>query len=223
MAKESTNRVAKGYLQTTRYFNNSLNPGEEMLYRAHLSWIPVFVWQIPFMMAAGVFGGLAWGISTNFLLGVAVFIGIMIFGIISQFPRIWTNIGTDILLTNQGLHSKRGVFIVKDDRFTRLNMLDDSDIDYGSFFQRVFKYGNVEIKTIAGADAFYSFKGLARPVTFKNTVRAAQNKYVSGGGGTFEEQARVRYDANQGRSQGRQADRQTLNRRSGGGSRSRRQ
>ena len=52
MAKESTNRVAKGYLQTTRYFNNSLNPGEEMLYRAHLSWIPVFVWQIPFMMAA---------------------------------------------------------------------------------------------------------------------------------------------------------------------------
>ena len=172
------------------------------------------------MIAAGVIGGLAWGISTNFWLGIAVFFVIMAAGIISQFRRIWTNIGTDILLTNQGLHSKRGVFIVKDDRFTRLNMLDDSDIDYGSFFQRVFKYGNVEIKTIAGADAFYSFKGLARPVTFKNTVRAAQNKYVSGGGGTFEEQARIRSDYNS--NQGRQANRQTLNRRSGGGSRGRR-
>ena len=141
MSKDKT-RVEKGYLQRTSYFNKHLNPDEKMLYRAHLSWIPVFAWQIPFMLIGGLAGGIAWGVTTSFLFGVSVFGGICILGIISQFPRIWNNIGTDILLTNQGLHSKRGVFIVKDDRFTRLNMLDDSDIDFATFFQQIFQYGN---------------------------------------------------------------------------------
>ena len=185
------NRVERGYLQTTKYFNNSLNPKEQMLYRAHLSWIPVFARQIPFMLIGGLAGGISWGVTANFMFGLSVFAGICIIGIISQFPRIWTNIGTDILITNQGLHAKRGVFVVKDDRFTRLNMLDDSDIDYATFFQRVFQYGNVEVKTVAGDDSFYNFKGLARPITFKNTLRAAQNKYLGSSTAPFERQAQM--------------------------------
>ena len=223
MSKDKT-RVEKGYLQRTSYFNKHLNPDEKMLYRAHLSWIPVFAWQIPFMLIGGLAGGIAWGVTTSFLFGVSVFGGICILGIISQFPRIWNNIGTDILLTNQGLHSKRGVFIVKDDRFTRLNMLDDSDIDFATFFQQIFQYGNVEIKTIAGDGAFYDFKGLARPVTFKNTVRAAQNKYLSGSSAPFERQATMNTGGYQQRpqQQPRSREKDTLHNRRGGGSQGRR-
>lgn len=171
--------IEKGYLQTTKYLNNSLNQNEQILYRAHLSWIPLFVRQIPFMLIGGIVGGVFAGISNNLLFGLLLFMGICFIGVLSQIPAILKNIGTDILLTNQGLHTKRGIIVVKDDRFSKLNMIDNSDIDYNSIFGRIFKYGNVEIRTISGgADALYGFKNLARPATFKNSVRAAQQRFM---------------------------------------------
>lgn len=189
--KDITNDVAegakmkKGFLQATNYLNSHLNADEVPLYRAHLSWIPVFVHQVPFMILGGIIGGIVWGITGNFLLGCAIQLGAWGVGIVAQLHQIYKNIATDILLTNQGVHSKYKLFAVEDDQFTRYAYVNDAELSYNSVFQRLLEYGDVKISTISGADDDYTFKCVAKPMSLKRAVRAAQNKYNSmnmGGG-----------------------------------------
>lgn len=169
-------KMKKGFLQATNYLNSHLNTDEVPLYRAHLSWIPVFVRQIPFMIFGGIIGGLVWGISGDFILGNIVQLVIWGIGIIGQVPQIYKNIATDILLTNQGIHSKRKLFAVEDDQFARYMYVNDAELSYNSIFQRLFEYGDMQITTINSNDNDYVFKCLAKPMSFKKAVRAAQNR-----------------------------------------------
>lgn len=173
--------MKKGFLQATNYLNSHLNEGEFPLYRAHLSWIPVFVRQIPFMLIGSLIGGVAWGVTGDFLLGCSIALGAWIIGALAQIGQIYKNIATDILLTNQGVHSKYKLFAVEDDQFSRYGYVNDARLTYNSIFQRIFQYGDVEIETI-GTDANYEFKCLAKPMMLKQAVRAAQQKYGGHGG-----------------------------------------
>lgn len=177
---EDSSRVYKGFLQTTGYLNSHLNVDEVPLYRAHLSWIPVFIHQIPFMLAGGAIGGLVWGLMNDFLLGFGIYTLAFVIGMISQIPQVYANIATDILITNQGVHSKKKLVAVQDDKFTQHQYLNDVELDYRSVFQRIFEYGTVKVVTIAGSDENYEFKNLAKPATFKQAVRAIKNKYPDG-------------------------------------------
>lgn len=177
------NKMMKGFLQATKYLNEHLNPGETPIYRAHLSWIPCFIHQIPFMLVGGIAGGVAWGITTDFFLGTAVFAGAWVLGVLSQLPQCYKNISTDILITNQGIHSKKKLFAVEDDQFSRYGYINDAELTYGTVFQRMFQYGQIKVSTVGGGgESNYEFKNLAKPATFKNALRAAQQKFGGGGG-----------------------------------------
>lgn len=170
----------KGFLQATRYLDSHLNNGEVPIYRAHLSWIPLCIHQIPFMLIGGVTGGLAWTISNSFITGSSITLMILIIGILSQLPQAYRNFTTDILLTNQGIHSKTKLIAVKDDQFTRHAYINDAELNYDTIWKRIFKYGDVDVTTLAGCDDSYHFDNLARPMLFKNAVREAQQKYSAG-------------------------------------------
>lgn len=173
-------QMKKGFLQATNYLNSHLNQDEFPLYRAHLSWIPVFIHQVPFMLVGSVIGGAVWGILGDFFLGCGIALIAWVIGFLSQIGQIYRNIATDILLTNQGLHSKHKLFAVEDDQFSRYGYFNDAVLDYNSILQRLFQYGDVEVNTI-GDGADYIFKSLAKPQAFKSAVRAAQQKYGMGG------------------------------------------
>lgn len=172
-------KMKKGFLQATNYLNSHLNSDEVPLYRAHLSWIPVFIHQVPFMILGGIIGGIAWGVTGDFILGCTIQLAAWGIGIIAQFHQIYKNIATDILLTNQGIHSKYKLFAVEDDQFTRYVYVNDAELSYNSIFQRLLEYGDIEISTISGSDDDYVFKCVAKPMSLKRAVRAAQNKYNS--------------------------------------------
>lgn len=169
-------KMKKGFLQATKYLNEHLNPGEHPIFRAHLSWIPIFVRQIPFMLVGSLIGGVVGGVMGNLLIGVAIALGIWIIGALAQVGQIYKNIATDILLTNQGIHSKRKLFAVEDDQFSRYAVINDARLTYNSIFQRMFQYGDIEIETI-GNDANFEYKCLAKPMAFKQAVRAAQQRF----------------------------------------------
>lgn len=176
-------KMKKGFLQATNYLNSHLNTDEVPIYRAHLSWIPVFVRQVPFMIIGGIVGGIAWGVTNDFLLGIFIQLVAWAIGAIAQIGQIYHNISTDILLTNQGIHSKRKLFAVEDDQFARYQYINDAELSYNSIFQRLLEYGDIEIITMGGRqsddNSDYVFKCLAKPAALKAAVRAAQNKYNS--------------------------------------------
>lgn len=175
------NRMKKGFLQATNYLNSHLNPGEIALYRAHLSWIPIFIHQIPFMLVGGIIGGLVWGITNDFLIGSAIFIIAGIIGVLSQIPQCYKNIATDILITSQGVHSKTKLIAVEDDQFTGYGYINDAELNYHSIIQRFLQYGEVKISTVSGTEDDYVFKNLAKPMTFKRACRAAQQRFLNRG------------------------------------------
>lgn len=177
-------KMKKGFLQATNYLNSHLNSDEVPLYRAHLSWIPVFVHQVPFMILGGIIGGIVWGVTGDFVLGCTIQLAAWGIGIIAQFHQIYKNIATDILLTNQGIHSKYKLFAVEDDQFTRYMYVNDAELSYNSVFQRLLEYGDIEISTISGEKDDYVFKCVAKPMSLKRAVRAAQNRYNSMGAGS---------------------------------------
>lgn len=178
--KGKVNRMKKGFLQATNYLNTHLNEGEVPIYRAHLSWIPVFTRQIPFMIIGGILGGIAWGSTGDFVIGSGIFTGAFIIGALSQIHRIYVNIATDILLTNQGIHMKENLIAVENNKFARYNRINDAELNYRSILQRAFDYGDVAVITIGGApDDSYDFKGVAKAGVFQEAVRTAITKYNS--------------------------------------------
>lgn len=179
--KRARRRLSKGFLQATKYLNSHLNSGEYIIYRAHLSWVPVFMNQVPFMLAGGLIGGIAWGITGSFLVGNNIQLIAFAIGLLCQCPQIYKNIVTDIVITNQGIHSKHGFIMVQDDQFTRHNYINDAEIDINSIWQRLFNYANVTITTIAGTDDIYEFQKLSKPHVFKQAVRQAQHTFGNGG------------------------------------------
>ncbi len=151
--------------------------GEKILYRAHMSWVPVIVSIAPKAMIFSAASGFVWGATENPLFGIGTVTLGAIVTVASQIPRIVTNIGTDIILTNQRIMAKKGIIAIKDDREASLGRIDSTDIDFNSLWERLFKYGDIEVKTI-GDDNFFPFKEIAHPLQFKWAIQEAKQRYA---------------------------------------------
>ena len=161
------------------YIDKQLVEDEDILYRAHLSWIPVILHIIPFAIIGSAVSGLLWSL---FGLGIAI-LGLLLFiliGFISQTGRIIRNLSVDIVVTNQRIHSKEGLINVKNDREASLSRVDDSDIDFHSIWNRLFKFGDLEVRTIGG-EAFFKFQDISRPRLLKRAINEAKDTYAAWG------------------------------------------
>lgn len=151
--------------------------GERILYRAHMSWVPVIVGMAPKAVIFSAAAGFILGATENPIFGIGTVIIGAVITIATQIPRIVTNIGTDIILTNQRIMAKKGIIAIKDDREASLGRIDSTDIDFNSLWERLFQYGDIEVKTI-GDDNFFPFKEIAQPLQFKWAIQEAKQRYA---------------------------------------------
>ena len=158
------------------YIDKQLTSGETIVYRAHLSWVPI-VAKILLFLVVGIavcvavvfFGG------DNRVAALSLVI-IALLGVLIQLPAMVRNWGVDIVVTDKRLHSKTGLVAVQNDRESSLARVDDTDIDFNSVFQRLFNYGSIEIHTL-GSELIH-LENVARPRDLKKAINEAKEKYV---------------------------------------------
>ena len=158
------------------YIDKQLTSGETIVYRAHLSWVPI-VAKILLFLVVGIavcvavvfFGG------DNRVAALSLVI-IALLGVLIQLPAMVRNWGVDIVVTDKRLHSKTGLVAVQNDRESSLARVDDTDIDFNSVFQRLFNYGSIEIHTL-GSELIH-LDNVANPRALKKAINEAKEKYV---------------------------------------------
>ena len=154
---------------------------EFLLYRAHISWIPVALHMIPAILVAGVLSGVVWGALDNLAAGILAALAVLLLGFLSQMPYIYEIAATDIVVTNKRFLCKKGIITIKDNRGSNLSRIDDTDIDMHTVASRIFKYGDVTVQTLGGGDDFYSFTNVARPRLLVQAINEAKDKYAPWG------------------------------------------
>lgn len=172
----------------TNYIDRKLKrTNERIVYRAHLSWIPIVVGAIPLMMLTSVIAGALYGLFDNFgYVLLAYVIGILLV-ILTRVPKIMKNIGTDIVVTDRRLHTKTGLINVDNDRETPLTNIDDTIAD-PTVFGRMMGYGDVSVHTFGGGqgmDDSFVFKGVADPFELVAVINETRDGLAAGGASPY--------------------------------------
>ena len=145
---------------------------EKVLYRAHISWVPLITGAVPTMAIASTLGGAAWGLTANMALGLGV-IGVGgVIAVLTRIPKIVYNLGVDICVTDKRLHTKTGIININNDHETQLSRINDTIVD-PSIVGRVLDYANVTIQTVAGEDDF-TFRHVANPYGLRDALSNAR-------------------------------------------------
>lgn len=168
---------------TTGYIDKRLRrTNERIVYRAHLSWIPVFTSAIPLLGLTSVFAGATLGVFDNMSLCIVVLgIGLLL-TLVTRIPKIIRNIGTDIVVTDRRLHTKRGIINIDNDRETPLTNVDDTIADPGPI-GRVLGYGNVSIHTFGGGQGAgdeFEFRNVSDPFELVAVINETRDQIANG-------------------------------------------
>lgn len=152
-----------------------LQPGEEILYRAHTSRVtlaPYFV-LLALAIAAAV---VAWVVAesvpgTIVALVVAAFLGALV---------AWKDFvlrTNEYVLTNYRVIQQTGIFSKRsvDSRLDKINNVEHRQ----TFWGRLLGYGDLEIDT-ASETGTTRFPGIARPLEFKRHILGASEQYRMG-------------------------------------------
>lgn len=176
------NMGATGYIDKRLRRTN-----ERVIYRAHLSWIPVFTGAIPLLAVTSLMAGAALGISKSMPICLIVFgIGLVI-TLLTRVPKIIRNVGTDIVVTDRRLHTKRGLINIENDRETPLTNIDDTIADPGPI-GRLLGYGNVFIHTFGGGQGAgdeFDFPNVSDPFEFVAVINETRDNIASGGSSPY--------------------------------------
>ena len=171
----------------TGYLDKRLKrTGERVEYRAHLSWIPMFLSAIPMTWFVSIIAGAVMGFTGNAGYVLMTFLIGFVLILISRIPGILHNLGTDIVVTDRRLHTKQGLVDVDNDKQTPLTNIDDTISD-PTVFGRIFGYGNVTVHTFGGgrqANADFMFKNVADPNELVAVINETRDKLVARSGNT---------------------------------------
>lgn len=162
----------------TKYLDDQMIDDEHPLYRTHISWIPVLTHEFPYWIIGGAVGGIAWGITDNFLIGLAGFLISVLLGFFLQIRLIMRVLSIDIVVTNKFVRYKEGIITIDESPSKPLQRIDSTDVDLDkNIWQRILKYGDFTLNSISGEDSLY-IKDVARPRSLKRCIDIACNKYV---------------------------------------------
>ncbi|PYQ56422.1 MAG: hypothetical protein DMF53_25535 [Acidobacteria bacterium] len=156
---------------------SQLQPGEEILYRAHvtrLTLVPVAVMGGIALVAAAV----AYHFQNQqpvialILLAVAA-----IFGLVYLW-KDFVRRANDYVLTNHRLIQESGILSRRsiDSRLDKINNVEYRQTLWG----RLLNYGDVEIDTASDA-GISVFRNISHPLQLRNTILAAAEQYRSAG------------------------------------------
>ena len=164
----------------SRYIDKKLKrTGERVIYRAHLSWLPLLLTAIPLTWLIALLAGAVMGMTGN--AGYALMtlgIGCVII-LICKIPSILKNIGTDIVVTDRRLHSKTGILDVNNDHETPITNINNTVAD-PTIFGRFLGYGDVVIQTIGGNDDF-TFRNVSNPSELVAIINETYDGLIASG------------------------------------------
>lgn len=152
-----------------------LQPGEEILYRAHPSRVTLapYFGLLALAVAAAVAAWVWWESvpGTMVALAVTTALGTLL---------AWKNFvlrTNEYVLTNYRVIQQRGIFSKRsmDSRLDKINNVEHRQ----SFWGRILGYGDLEIDT-ASETGTTRFPGIARPLDFKRSILGASEQYRLG-------------------------------------------
>jgi membrane protein YdbS with pleckstrin-like domain len=149
-----------------------LQPGEEILYRAYPTRLPLIPWGVG-VAASLVAAGLAWNLLDNQPLTLAagalalVFLGAVLFklAVLRSHDYVLTN---RRVVLEEGILSRRSV----DASLGKINTVEHRQTLWG----RLLGYGEVEIDT-ASETGTTRYHGISRPLEFKRAILSAVEGY----------------------------------------------
>ena len=156
---------------------SQLQPGEEILYRAHVTRLTL----VPVAVMGGI-ALVATAVAYHFqnqqpvialiLLAVAA-----IFGLVYLW-KDFVRRANDYVLTNHRLIQESGILSRRsiDSRLDKINNVEYRQTLWG----RLLNYGDVEIDTASDAGVAV-FRNISHPLQFRNTILAAAEQYRSAG------------------------------------------
>jgi membrane protein YdbS with pleckstrin-like domain len=155
---------------------DQLQSGEEILYRAHLTRLPLVPWGLGLALAL-VAAGLAWNLLDSAPLALAAgAVALVLLGMI--LVKLMVLRSHDYVLTNrrvileQGIVSRRSM----DASLGKINNVEHRQTIWG----RLLGYGDVEIDT-ASETGTTRFAGISRPLDFKREILGATEMYRQSG------------------------------------------
>jgi uncharacterized membrane protein YdbT with pleckstrin-like domain len=156
---------------------DQLQPGEEVVYRAHVTRITLIPWVvlIVLVIAAGVFG---WNHTTGeAAVGIQIASGAiaLVLGIVILWKLIVLR-SYEHVLTNRRMIQQIGVFHKRsmDAPLDKVNNVEHWQTLWG----RILGYGDVEIDT-ASEHGATRFRDIAKPLEFKSAIVGTAEAYRS--------------------------------------------
>lgn len=152
-----------------------LQPGEEILYRAHVTRISLFPWVAAFALvaAAGIVAYQFAGGDPAFLIGAGAVAFLIALVILAKLMVLRSN---EHVLTNRRMIQQTGIFNKRsmDAPLDKVNNVEHWQTLWG----RLLGYGDVEIDT-ASEHGATRFRDISRPLEFKNAIVGAAEAYRS--------------------------------------------
>lgn len=155
---------------------DQLHPGEEILYRAYPTRLPLVPWLVGLALSL-VAAGLAWNVLASLPLVLAAgAVALVLFGTI--LVKLAVLRSHDYVLTNRRVILEEGIFSRRsmDASLGKLNNVEHRQTLWG----RLLGYGDVEVDT-ASETGTTRFAGISHPLDFKRAILGAVEDYRPGG------------------------------------------
>jgi uncharacterized membrane protein YdbT with pleckstrin-like domain len=155
-----------------------LQPGEEVVYRAHVTRISLVPWVLGLVVVVAA-GAFAWQFTADPLVATGISIAVGAIALILLILILWKLLvlrSFEHVLTNQRMIQQTGIFNKRsmDAPLDKVNNVEHHQTLWG----RILGYGDVEIDT-ASEHGCTRFADIARPLEFKNAIVAASEAYRS--------------------------------------------
>jgi uncharacterized membrane protein YdbT with pleckstrin-like domain len=156
---------------------DQLQPGEEVVYRAHVTRITLIPWVV--LLVLVIAAGVSSRILTTGEAAVGIQIGTGAIALVLGIVILWKLIvlrSYEHVLTNRRMIQQIGVFNKKsmDAPLDKVNNVEHWQTLWG----RILGYGDVEIDT-ASEHGATRFRNIAKPLGFKSAIAAAAEAYRS--------------------------------------------
>jgi len=157
-----------------------LQPGEEILYRAHITRLTLapLMALLALVLAVAAFAWFGMQSAPGALTALAVAV---VMGIVLGWKLLVLR-ANEYILTNHRVIRKTGILSQQsmDSRLDKVNNIEHRQSIWG----RLLNFGDVEIDTASdvGVEVFHN---ISHPLDFKRAIAAAVEQYRSGGGAGF--------------------------------------
>ncbi|HEX7181477.1 MAG TPA: PH domain-containing protein [Thermoanaerobaculia bacterium] len=149
-----------------------LQPGEEVLYQAHLSRISLIPWIAALVLVLAA-GAIVWSQADHVAaLAVSGVLGLALLAVILGKLAIFRS--HEYVLTNRRIIKQTGILTVRsmDAQLDKVNNVEHRQ----SLWGRIFDIGDVEVDTASETGTTH-FVNISRPVAFKRAILAACDQY----------------------------------------------